>query len=99
MRTERRLAADPRTRNLLPAFPNIPLPSGWISGFPASIVIQDKNASPGFRRVQVVIQATINGQCHYDWEDVDFSTNPVLHFNGNGANWSDGCWRGDLLHR
>jgi hypothetical protein len=46
----------------------------------------------------VSVLATINGDCHFDYEDIDLSQSVQLAFNGEGASWDGSCWVGDLLH-
>jgi hypothetical protein len=64
---------------------------------PYSLVSIDDWSSGRFTNMRVTVRANINGSCHEDWEDVDWTTRPILYFDGNGGNWDNGCYRGDLL--
>jgi hypothetical protein len=52
-----------------------------------------------FTPMRVTVQATINGKCHTDWEDITLVQNGAVHlkFDGNGAHWNGSCFTGDLL--
>jgi hypothetical protein len=63
------------------------------------IGIFDESSAPHqFTTMRVSVLATINGDCHFDYEDIDLSQSVQLAFNGEGASWDGSCWVGDLLH-
>jgi hypothetical protein len=69
---------------------------------PYSLVrIDDQSSSSAnFTSMRVTFRANINGYCHEDWEDISWTTAPIiLYFDGNGANWDSGCYRGDMLRK
>lgn len=61
-------------------------------------IFDQSNAPHRFTTMRVSVLATINGGCHYDYEDIDLSHQVQLAFNGEGGTLVGNCWRGDLLH-
>ena len=72
-------------QGIYPDFPNY-----------SSIKIADYSGGPTVI-MRVTLRAYIDGYCHEDYEDIDWSTPPLLYFNGNGATWDGSCYRGNLL--
>lgn len=70
-----------------------PAPYNW------RVNIYDQNALPHqFTTVRVEVQATITGNCHFDYEVVDLSNSLFLHFDGQGGTWTNNCYRANFLH-
>jgi hypothetical protein len=64
---------------------------------PYSMITIDDWSTGQFTNMRVTVRATINGYCHEDWEDINWTTRPTLYFNGNGATWNGSCYTGNLL--
>jgi len=64
------------------------------------IGVDDVSPDPyRFTTMRVTINATITGNCHTDYEDIDLSSTVILHFDGHGGTWSNNCFRANFLYR
>jgi hypothetical protein len=68
---------------------------------PSYFSISRPQDGESYSNTTISITFYINGNCYTDWEDVG-SWGPdqdiVLYLDTSGAQWSNGCYRGNLLH-
>lgn len=73
-------------------------PGGYLIGnnYYSNIKVGDFNGPPS-GTMRVTLRVYITGNCHEDYEDIDWTNTARLYFNGNGGTWDGSCYRGNFL--